>query len=337
MNRTTAQIIEELTAEDSPGRRALVQLLIDHWLALPVAELVDPKEFVDIVLTALTDDNLNRFLERHAHPARQRRQQRWEESGERVEQVIPEELATRVEAILARHDGPRARWAKGAIDPADLRRLLAPALQAVLLSFVDRVATLTPNVPRMPAAKPSRFGLRKKLKQNIKDRGEQILGAGKSVLDGLGLDVRERLEQAAGEFGESASSVLRESMEARLRSDEGKEILGRMRVSLFQRLLQTPLSELAGDADRLDGTEVGAIVAAIVAHNSVRDEVRASLTVEIEAMIALEGQRTLREVLDEAGLTEVVGAASARQLDVVTHGLFASEPFSRWLAALIED
>jgi hypothetical protein len=327
-------ILDRLNAEASPQRASLAELVVDHTLDLPLQALADPDEVLDIILAALTSQNLEKAFERHLTPARARREARWRQSGEKAGDLMTEQTAARVEALLSRPQGPTAPWARGAVDPADVRELLAPALQQVLLSFVEKVAALTPKVPRAAAAEPrapSRFGLRDRLKANLKERGEQVLGAGKSVLDGIGLDFRDRLEETAREFGESASGVLRKGVEKRLESDEGKAVLARIRVQLFRRLLETPLSELAGDLGKGDPAEVGAILGEVAAHNATRDEVRTALRNEVASLLTAEGQRPVREILEEAGLLALVRDPAARRLELLSRDLFTSDRFREWL------
>ncbi len=325
-------LLNRLNADDSPHRRALAGIVVDYTLDLPLRALADPDEVLDALLGAVTTPNLDRVWTRHLEPAKGRREARWRESGERVGDLIAPETAGRIEALLSRPQGPTASWARGAVDPADVRQLLAPALQQVLLSFVEKIASLTPKVPRASEPRaPSRFGLRDRLKAGIKERGEQVLGAGKSVLDGMGLDFTERLEESAKEFGESASGVLRKGVEKRLESEEGKEILTRIRIQLFRRLLDTQLIELAGDASKGDPAEVGAIVGEVLSHNAGRNEVRAALRAEIAALLDVEGDRSVRDLLAEAGVLDLVREPTKKRLDELGRDLFASEAFAQWL------
>lgn len=326
-------ILDRLTADDSPQRLALAGLVVDHALDLPLRTLADPDEVLDALLAAVTVPNLERTLDRHVRPARARRQARWRESGERAGDLIPAPAAARIETLLSRSRNPRVEWAHGAIDPADVRALLAPALQQVLLGFVERIAAMTPKVPRPDPRPPSRFGIRDRIKANIKERSEQIVDAGKSVLEGVGLDFRERLEETAREFGESASGVLRKGVEKRLESEEGQQILARMRVQLFRRLQDTALSDLAGGDE--DESEVGLIVAQILAHNACREEVRTALRGELSALLTLEGDRSVRALLEEAGTLALVRDPLARRAADLSRGLFASAPFQTWLTELV--
>lgn len=336
MSDTADIILARLTADDSPHRAALAALAVDHTLDLPVRALVDPEEVLDLLVGGLTQENLDRVFTRHLRPAKSRREARWRETGERAGELVSDEIAARIETLLSRPDGPNAAWAKDAIDPADVRALLAPALREVLLSFVEKIAALTPKVPKAPEPRaPSRFGFRDRIKKNLKERSEQIVGAAGSVLDGLGLDFRERLEETANEFGESASGVLRKGVEKRLESDEGKEILARMRVQLFRRLLDTPLAELAGDASRVDESDAGAVLGSILAYNATRAEVRQALSNEAASVLSIEGDRSLRELFAEAGVLDQVRAPTVQRAATLSQDLFASEPFAAWLKALV--
>ena len=129
MTEIVRTILDRLTSDDSPQRERLVEIAVDYVLDLPLRALADPDEVLEALLDAVTTANLERAFDRHLRPARGRRQARWQDSGERAGDLIPGPTAARVEALLSRSQGPSAGWASGAIDPADVRALLAPALR----------------------------------------------------------------------------------------------------------------------------------------------------------------------------------------------------------------
>ena len=129
--------------------------------------------------------------------------------------------------------------------------------------------------------------------------------------------VERQLQAAARDFSQTAMSNARKSLRDRLRSDEGKEILAEIRTQFLDRLVQTPVFELLEDANALPQDEIFALVPQVLDHNRVRPEVQAAIAGEIASFLELEGARSGRDILDEAGLLE---------------DFFASRGFKSWIA-----
>ena len=250
-------IVSRLSAEESPLRGKLVQAWVDFALAQPLSDWVVAEEVAEHLFLAMSQDNAERFVTRHGRPMGERLRSRWERNGEKVGDLMTPATAKRLEAIIASEGFPQARWARGAIDPASLRKLLAPVLQELLLSFARKISLPGRDEPEEDdepedTGGGSLFGLRNRLKESVSRRVKKVAGAGRTVLDGLGVNVEERLRNTAREFSESASTTMRTTLAERLKSETGRKIVASMRVQLFQRLLTTTFAALGSDAAGLD-------------------------------------------------------------------------------------
>ena len=338
-----AALLAKLTAEESPHRERLITLQIDHALTQPLSAWLDVDEVTSHLVGAMTKANVLRAFERHLHPSRHRIRARWANAGERPRDLLTEEGARRLEAMAKSERFPQGRWARGAVDPALIGKLLAPVLQEVLLGFVKKVVSTLPGIDATKEREESAtsfasgLGLRSRFKATVGKRAEQIAGAGKSMLDGLGMDLEGRMKKVAREFSQTASETMRDAMKTRIKSEEGREILAEMRLQLLRRFLDTPLHEIGEDLEETDEATLREVVADSLEFNFHRAYFAEGVKEEVEAFLTLEGRRSLKELLEEAGTYEVVRGAMVERAKGVGKGFFESEGFASWLGELLEE
>ncbi len=332
------RLLAALTADDSEQRASLAALVVDHVLDQPVGAFVDREALVDGVVTALTSDNAVRVVDRHLRPGRERWAARWAANGEKPGDFVSDDVRERLHGILAKAPIPASRWAKGAVDPALVRELVAPVLQETLLSFARRLPLPGVGGGSEGGGGGSRsgFGLRSKLKAEVGKRAAGVIEAGKGVLGGLSAEVERQIQAAARDFSESASEQMRRSMNERLRSPEGRALLGRIRRQALDHVLDTPFREFEEDVAAMPLDDLYALLGPIAEHNAERSLFVAGLHDEIDELLEIDGERTGRELLDEAGLLEHVRAQAVAQVDEHSAALFGSDAFAAWVKGVLK-
>ncbi len=326
------RIVDALTADESELRERGVSLLIETLIDLPVSFWIDVEESRGLLLDSLTGEASARSIERHIRPGWDRHVARCEATGDTLGAAVPEDVRIRIAQLIAEYRPPRSKWAKDAVDPALVRQLLAPVLQDLLLNFARRLPIPGLTGGDAPERRDEgRAGLRSRLKAKVEKRAERFVEAGKNVLGGLSAEVERQIQSAAREFSQSANRELRSAFVSRLRSDEGRELLDQMANQLLDRLLETPLSELNADVDDLPWDDIWALVPPIIEHNHERPEIIEAVEEELGALLETEGERSVRELLDEAGILDASLATALAHGDGVARELFADKAFGRWL------
>src|SRR5688500_16304310 len=120
------RIVERLSAQDSASRAELVQQLVEHVLSQRLRDVVAPDALLPIVLDTLTRENLAREWARSVQPGVRRYSALVASAPEQLSDLMPEQAVAALSQQLEEPMGARARWAKGAVDPALLKRLLGP-------------------------------------------------------------------------------------------------------------------------------------------------------------------------------------------------------------------
>ena len=294
---------------DEALRREGVGIVVDALLARRVADLVDVPAMTDLMVSVLARHNVERALFEHFEPGYVRVREAVRASGQTVGDFVPAKSREGLVEMVARMQLPSFAWGKGAIDPALLKDLFAPALRAWLLMFVKKM--------------PLGGGLAGALGKIGGGKGKKLVGA-----------MDERMQGAAESFSRGASEELREAIAQRVASEEGQRIIKEIRKQIVAHLMTVNVAEIFDDLEALPRRELLGLLPAIVEANAARDFGKALIKRELEAMLEVEGKRTLREVADEAGILPELRAYLRVQAETLLEALLETANFQTWLGTL---
>lgn len=333
-------IVERLSAVDSPARKELVQQLVQHVLSQRLRNVIAPQDLLPIVLDTLTRDNLARAWQRSVQPGVQRYSAAVSDAPERVADLMSDEAIELLRKQLEQPTGARGRWAKGAIDPAMLKRLLAPVWVQLLVNFAKRIPGLggagAGGSGGGAAAASSGRGIASMLGRSVQHSAERLVGAGRSALEGLGIDVEKKLTAAARDFSESALSVWSQALRERMQSPEGKAIVTQIKHNVLDHVLKTKLSDLDRDAVALPLAGYLEIVPHVIAHAVRVPFVRKIVAGELQAYLDAAGDRRLDEVLTELGVLEQTRSYLSARAQAQLAGFCQSTAFAAWITELVK-
>ena len=331
----TARALARLTAPESELRDELVASVLEHVLAQPVREIVNLESVRTLVTSTLSEANLERVVERHVRPGWRRYAQAIAGSDAHVGALVPEAARPRIHAIAGALRLPRARWAKGAVDPVLVRRFLAPVWTQVLLSFATRLPI--PGIGGVAGGKREGAGVAGFLARSVQGGAEKLIDRGRSMMGGLGAEVERRLLEAARGFSDNAAEIFRDALRERVASEEGRELLARITTGVVERVFDAKFSDLQLDADGLPLDAVFDVAPQVVAHAAPGAYVQAIVEREIAAYLALEGERTVLELLDELGIAAELRALVLAHGQALARGFFAAPAFADWLSRVLAD
>lgn len=334
-----AALVAVLGGEHNQLRAEGIAHAIDHALAQPIAELVDLGATRDIILDALTEENLELVISRHVKPGWKRYAEAASSTDVPIGAFVPDEARGRIRDTVQRSRIPRGKWAEGAVDPVLFRRLFAPVFAQLLLNFARRmpipgVAAAEPGASQPP---PSREGgLAGKFAQRVQKRAGKLVDVGRSAMGGLGAEMERRIQATVREFSEGAVTLWRDALKERLKSEEGRALVGQISQQATDHVMVTGLRDIHADAERVHIEGILDVVPAIVAHAAPHAFVRGIVTRELEAFIAVEGARPARELLAELGLLQDVRKLLQQQADRHTRTFLETDAFADWLARVLD-
>jgi hypothetical protein len=331
-------LVAGLTSAKSPQRSELVDLLLDHVLAQPVASLLPaPKVVHAWLLDGATEANLARTVSRHLLPAWDRLLVRTRADGTRPGDLLGREVREAIDRTIGTSRLPSGAWARNALDGAALRGLVAPVLQDTLVQFARKLPI--PGAGAASAGGGAGGGLLGGLASRVKDRvekqAERAFEVGRGLLGGLGAELERQVHGIARDFSSSATDDLKRAFAARFEDAEGKRLLRQLRGAILDAWLATPIHELLAEVDAVPARPWLELQPQVVAHVLKHPAVRAGLLEELEAWHRVEGGRPLRDLLAEAGLLESTRAAVRPVLDAQARAFFATPGVGGWLSSLL--
>jgi hypothetical protein len=284
-----------------------------------------------VLVRAVSTENATRVIETHVLPGVARVRATLAKEGTCVGDVLPADAKKTIDALAGNPKGPRLGWLRGALDRDRLHVLIAPAIQEVFVRFISRIA--------QPGKESGTGGATAAAAQLLgkhgRDTGDRLRCIGKSVAGGHGVDIEAKLRDAARDYSQGAVSVFDESIRRRIATDEGQAIIGELARGVVAHILTTPVTTIADDLDRLSIADVLRVAPSVIAYAVEHEPVRSIFREEVRAALAIEGTRTFREVLEEAGLLETLHAHLVGRGDPVIRELFASKAFADWVDALL--
>lgn len=335
------RVLDRLRGDDAPLRARGVALMVDALLELRLDEVIDADAAVATLVAGTTGENAALWAERHGRAS-------WDRNLARTEADPDATLADwigpsgreRLETLVAALPRPQGQLAKDAIDPALVRELLAPVWQEVLTGFAKKLpipsasGVADPSAPEAPP-EPERRGLRSRLKKRVEQRAGAIVERSKSVLGGLGAEVERQVQAAAREFSQGASDTVKDAVKARLESDEGKRITAELRRQALAAILDTPAGDALPDLRAFPVDRALGLAGPIAEHNRTHARWRALVEDEIRAVIEIDGQRTLRRILEEVRLLERVTADLLEFGDGWARSTVETDAFAAWVSDLV--
>lgn len=334
--RTKIQAL--LAADESPLRRELLELVFDAVTTQRVAGLLRDPGLVPLIYRALTRDNAQRVAERHVLPAIARVDAAFVGKSERIQDALSEQAQRELHDIVASGKGPRFEWLRGAVDPNDIRQLVAPVVQQVLVQFTTRLP-----IPGFGGAAggggggSGLGGIVGMLGKQVQRGAGQLADVGKSMVSGLGGELERRMQQMARDFTQTAITDFRSALAVRLKSDEGRQIVQRIRDRVLEHVLAGKLQEVGPDLRRLPEADIAKLVASVLEHLPQQVWFRDILEAEVAAVLAEIGERSVAELLAEAGLLTEARALTLSAVSPCIQALASSDAFGAWLGRLLEE
>lgn len=338
---SSQSLIERLSGADNARRAQFIDLALDHTLELPLRTLLDVEAIAAVITEALTDSNAEKLIEEEFHPLLQRLHQHFEHTAETPRDLLPEGTPEKLIKIVSKGDRPRADWAKGSVDLAPIRGLIAPIIQDVLLNFAKSLPipglSGDSSADSTNSSSKSSGRSRGMLGKALRKSAGSIADMSKAAIGGFSSELERKIQATTREFSNQAIGEIRTAIRARLKTPEGQEVIRKTRIAITERFLDTPLHIILEDVYRLPIDDLATLVPPISEHNRPRTQLRAFIEAEVNHHLQNQGEKTLGALLDEYHLRDVLRAQVGAQLDAPVASFIESEGFAQWLDALLND
>jgi hypothetical protein len=297
---------------DAEAAGALVGAGFDFALAQPVRTYVDPERLLGHLDRALDERVVEAYLRDHVRPFFDREAERAVARDDRVGDWLTAEAQAELRALAAKPVEFDRRFLEGLVKQDSVRHMLRSVIEETLDRFVQSV------------------------KQGLSTVSGGRLGGGKGLLGGITGGITGQFEQllqrAVGSFVGGSMNLMLERLVAILSSPETARQLGRSKLQAYDAAVKTPTRKVAKSALKAPLDDLLETVPGLIAHNLARPEVRVGIVAEVEAFLAIEGERPVGDLLADE---DAVAALRGEVVEVAGPLLsaFAEDPgFLAWLA-----
>lgn len=293
---------------DAEAAGALVGAGFDFALAQPVRTYVDPERLLGHLDRALDERVVEAYLRDHVRPFFDREAERAVARDDRVGDWLTAEAQAELRALAAKPVEFDRRFLEGLVKQDSVRHMLRSVIEETLDRFVQS------------------------FKQTMSSLSGGRLGMGKGLLGGITGQIEQQLQRAVGSFVGGSMNLMLERLVAILSSPETARQLGRSKLQAYDAAVKTPTRKVAKSALKAPLDDLLETVPGLIAHNLARPEVRVGIVAEVEAFLAIEGERPVGDLLADE---DAVAALRGEVVEVAGPLLsaFAEDPgFLAWLA-----
>ena len=294
----------------------LVSLLVDHLLAQPIAQLVDP----DIMAqqTVLTLKEILRTNDTEEWVRGQIKTLREHVPNGTARDHLPNEVLEPLHSVVSRPVSLNRDMVGRVIEHGAVEDLLRELLVNALQGFAQRLKPTIPNTGKTS----SRL-------RSLKKVGEGMLG-------GLGAEIERQAEHKAKEFVDGILSSVVAQAADELCDPTKAESYGTFRGHILDQLLDTPLHDLAAEVDKVDPEALVGTTAATLRAISERESLEQEIAGIFRSALKSIENKSAEDLLNDAGIADTWRTDVEAQVSRVARTFIATPDFQDWLNDLLK-
>jgi hypothetical protein len=321
-------ILEQLQDKQPAGPAGqLVDLAYDHLVALKVGELMDFDAVANDILDVFAGDAPGILLDRHAESFLTFERTRVTDTGETLGSALPQVIVDGIEDRMNRRMTLPKGFGRDIVDPAFIRNLVTGSLTETLENFLTKLPIIGGNDDKSAGGSSSSGGLL----GSIARKGAKRLQDAGSALSGIGAGLQETLKGQARDFAAQSADRLKQGIVDGFQSKDSRGALKAMRKRALDAVLNLKQCDLHVMLDDPDLTTQIIWAKEFLKHNLARPEIHAALKEQIVAGLKRDEDRTLGEILKDAGLDEIAQERIRSHFLPQVGQLASSSEFGDWL------
>jgi hypothetical protein len=298
---------------------ALVELALDHLLARPMAELVDPRWLAKAVSDGVRASARSPEFERWVAARVGQALGRVDGLAGTLGDKLPVTLLGPLEQTLGRPYQPDRELVRALLDHPSTRAILREILQANVLEFGKRMRAMMSDLSGRGGGIASR-----------------LADVAKGVASAVGGELERQLEPKVKSFVDDILGVAVEMLVNRVSSEEFAPDFARWRIDVLHAFMNQPIDRLVAERHKYPpedfAADAAAILRALAAWRSLADQLEAAL----DELLREHGQVSAREFLDGSGLEQAWRPQLNQALCEMAREVVETEAFADWLAQLAE-
>lgn len=325
MEPNVARALERLRDPSGEALKGLAALVVAETMATPIRDVARPRFVASQIaasLQAISQGDVARtFVERRLAEGRTF----WKDEQRPVRAWMPKQAEDPLRVLLMSSWSPNQELVLRVIDQPAMRRLVGEVLEETLTRFQNKVKNLDKTGL-------GRLGMRaaRKGKGLFGDLAENLGGLTENLVGAVTEELEHAFEGRIKEFVANATGEAMVNIAQHLADPRYAKEFGELRVGVLDVLLDTPLSELGAEADKLRPAELVDVV--IGAIRSTLNEPKFVDDTEARVRAAMEqaGDGTLGAWLDQVGLREVWTDTTTELLVDRLRAIVDGDAFGAW-------
>lgn len=301
----------------------LIDLALDHLLARPMAELVDPRWLAKAISDGVRASARSPEFERWVAARVTQALGRVDGLAGTLGDKLPVTLLGPLEQALGRPYQPDRELVRALFDHPSTRAILREILQANVLEFGKRMRSAMSDA----ASIPGRGG-------GIASR---LAGVAKGVASAVGGELERQLEPKVKSFVDDILGVAVEMLVNRVSSEAFAPEFASWRIDVLHAFMNQPVDRLVAERHKYPpedfAADAAAILRALAAWRSLADQLEAAL----DELLREHGQVSAREFLDGSGLEDAWRPQLHQALCEMAREVVETESFAAWLVQLADD
>jgi hypothetical protein len=303
------------------GAVDFAETVFEFALDLPASRFVDRERLLAHVDAALNEQASERVIREHVLRFLDREEARARERGDLLGHWLTAEAKAEIRSLAARPVRIDKRFAEGIVRQEAVQHLLRSMVEETLDRFVAAVRRGADSGGVIGSVGRGALGIASR--------------AGRKLVGDMGAQIEQHLSRAVKGFVESSLDALLVRLIHLITSEDMAVRMGRMSLVAVDEALKTPLADVLARRNRIDLDTLAEILPGVLRHNLERAEVRAGILEEVDAAMEVEGARTLRELLEEAGTLELWRADIQRLAPDLVAGFLASDGWKALVGRLL--
>lgn len=320
--------LDRLRDPSGDALRALARIVVDEAMATPIRDIARPRWIAGQIATALEaathGDHVRRFVDKRLEEGRER----WRHEARTPRSLVPKEAEAPLRTLLGRPWTPDQQLTFRMLDQPAMRNLVREVLEETLIRFQRRLRALDKGVGGLGSKVVKRGrGLLGNVAGNLGGLAENVVGA---VAEELEHAIQDRVREfVASATGEAIRSIARH-----LADPQYAGAFGELRIAVLDVILDTPISKLAEEADKLRPEELVDVVLGAV-RSAVAAEDFVDVTEQrVAKLLEQAGDGTLGAWLDEVGLRDVWNDTTVELLTERLKAVVGTTSFELWWRGL---
>ena len=304
--------------QDSAHAEALLNPFVNFLFAQPVASIIDVDHLLTVIDRALDETLTEDWIRDHLRPSIGREKERAKERNCVIGDWICPEMQAELRTLAMKPVRLDRAFLSEAVQQASVRHMLRSIIAETLDRFVNTLKPGGSGGGLLGSVGRGAFGLASR--------------AGRGILGQIGGQVEEQLRQAAQAFVQSSTSVMLDRLVVLMSSDETARYLGQSTLAAYEAIIGMKTRTIWDHLD--DDKRVDDVLGALPAQLAFllrRPEVRDGLRAEVEAFLAIEGQRTIAEALGPTAYVDALKVNLVAQSIPIVTAFAATSEFKAWL------